>query len=129
MLLALTILLLTCAAISAAGVHTNRPNQDMFRGHRKGDQSWQWNWQAWLPDKWARIGACETGYGQRPGRWDWNSGIYQGAFGFYYGTWDAYKPVKWWPDEAYLASPWQQYQTALAVYRVHGYGAWGCGGA
>jgi hypothetical protein len=88
------------------------------------DQAW---WQ-WLPDKWQRIGACETGYGKRPGQWTWNSGTYQGAFGFYYGTWDGYKPAGA-PSEAYLASPRQQYQAALNVYNAHGYGAWGCGGA
>lgn len=85
-------------------------------------------WWLWLPDKWQRIGACETGYGKRPGNWKWNSGIYQGAFGFYYGTWDAYKPAGA-PSEAYLATPRQQYQAALNVKAAHGYGAWGCGGA
>lgn len=92
----------------------------------KGDQGWQWNWQEWLPDKWARIGACETGYGKRPGDWEWNSGTYQGAFGFAVSSWDQWKPVDSWPDEAYLASPWQQYQTALAIYRRYGLSGWGC---
>jgi hypothetical protein len=89
---------------------------------------YHWNWQSWLPDKWQRIGACETGYGKRPGAWNWNSGTYQGAFGFYYGTWDQYKP-RGAPSEAYLATPRQQYQAALNVHADHGYGAWGCGGA
>jgi hypothetical protein len=98
---------------------------------RKRAEAWiayHYDWRSWLPDKWARIGACETGYGRRPGRWDWNSGTYQGAFGFYYGTWDAYKPAGA-PSEAYLATPRQQYLAALNVYAAHGYGAWGCGGA
>lgn len=95
---------------------------------KKAEYAYQWNWQEWLPDKWARIGACETGYGVKPGRWDWNSGMFQGAFGFYYGTWDAYKPPGA-PSEAYLATPRQQYQAAENVRSVHGYGAWGCGGA
>lgn len=85
-------------------------------------------WWLWLPDKWQRIGACETGYGKRPGSWTWNSGTYQGAFGFFHGTWDQYKPEGA-PSEAYLATPRQQYQAALNVYAAHGYGAWGCGGA
>lgn len=89
---------------------------------------YQHAWWEWLPDKWQRIGACETGYGKRPGQWKWNSGTYQGAFGFYYGTWDAYKPAGA-PSEAYLATPRQQYQAALNVYSHHGYGAWGCGGS
>lgn len=98
---------------------------------RKAYTRWvdyHWNWQSWLPDKWARIGACETGYGRRPGQWTWNSGTYQGAFGFYTGTWDQYKP-RGAPSEAYQATPRQQYQCALNVYAAHGYGAWGCGGA
>jgi hypothetical protein len=99
---------------------------DQFKGHRRGDQAWQWNWKAWLPDKWARIGACETGYGQRPGRWDWNSGVYQGAFGFSVSSWDQFKPVSWWPDEAYLATPWQQYRTALEIHKRYGFSGWGC---
>jgi hypothetical protein len=92
----------------------------------RGCQDWQWKWQVWLPDKWARIGACETGYGRRPGNWTWNSGTYQGAFGFHYQSWDQFKPVSWWPHAAYLASPWQQYQTALAIYRRYGLSGWGC---
>jgi hypothetical protein len=91
----------------------------------KGDQSWQWKWWVWLPDKWQRIGACETGYGKRPGRWDWNSGTYQGAFGFYHGSWDAFRPPHY-PSEAYLASPWQQYQVALRIWRRYGFSGWGC---
>ena len=85
-------------------------------------------WQDWLPDKWARIGACETGYGKKPGRWTWNSGAYQGAFGFATSTWDQYKPSGA-PSEAYLATPRQQYQAAENVKNAVGYGAWGCGGA
>jgi hypothetical protein len=95
----------------------------------QGCQDWQWKWRVWLPDKWARIGACETGYGQRPGRWDWNSGTYQGAFGFHHDSWDHFKPVAWWPREAYLASPWQQYRTALAIHARYGLSGWGCRGA
>jgi hypothetical protein len=92
----------------------------------RGDQGWQWKWEVWLPDKWQRIGACETGYGRRPGRWTWNSGTYQGAFGFHHGSWDQFKPVAWWPREAYLASPWQQYRTALAIHARYGFSGWGC---
>lgn len=54
--------------------------------------------------------------------------MFQGAFGFYYGTWDQYKPAGA-PSEAYLATPRQQYQAAENVRSAHGYGAWGCGGA
>ena len=97
---------------------------------RKAYLRWHYHyaWWDWMPDKWQRVGACETGYGKRPGRFDWNSGTYQGFAGFYFGTWDAYKP-RGAPSEAYLATPRQQYQCALNVYAAHGYGAWGCGGA
>lgn len=100
--------------------------QSQFVGHRVGNQNWQWQWEVWLPDKWQRIGACETGYGKRPGRWDWNSGTYQGAFGFHYASWDQFKPVWWWPDNAYDATPWQQYRTALAIHARYGFSGWGC---
>ena len=87
-----------------------------------------------MPDKWQRIGACETGYGKRPGDFHWNSGPpsgnagYQGFVGFYYGTWDAYRPAGF-PSEAYEATPRQQMTVAERVRDAHGYGAWGCGGA
>ena len=79
-------------------------------------------WWKWLPDKWQRIGACETGYGRRPGNWKWNSGTYQGAFGFYHGSWDAFihyadPKAGPYPSEAYLATPRQQYEVALAIWR------------
>ena len=88
-------------------------------------------WATWLPDKWQRVGACETGYGQRPGRWDWNSGTYQGAFGFYHGSWDAFvnradPKAGPYPTEAYLATPRQQYEVALAIHRAYGFSGWGC---
>ena len=75
----------------------------------------------WMPRLYWAIAQCET----PPGRWDHNSGTYQGAFGFYYGTWDSYKPAGY-PDEAYQASSWQQYVVARNVARSVGFGAWGC---
>ena len=95
---------------------------------------YHWHWQAWLPDKWQRIGACETGYGRRPGNWKWNSGTYQGAFGFYHGSWDAFihyadPKAGPYPSEAYLATPRQQYEVALAIWRRYGFSGWGCRGA
>lgn len=104
--------------------------QGIARAYHEKYARWEYHyaWWKWLPDKWQRIGACETGYGKRPGQWTWNSGAYQGAFGFATSTWDAYKPAGA-PSEAYLATPRQQYQTALNVKADVGYGAWGCGGA
>jgi len=91
-------------------------------------------WRDWLPAKWQRVGACETGYGKRPGRWDWNSGTYQGAFGFYHGSWDAFAPRAdrksgLFLREAYRATPRQQYEVALAIWRAYGFSGWGCRGA
>lgn len=111
-----------------------RKNAHQARKRYEAWREYHWNWPAWLPDKWARIGACETGYGQRPGRWDWNSGTYQGAFGFYHGSWDAFAPradpkAGPYPSEAYLATPRQQYEVALAIYRMYGLSGWGCRGA
>ncbi len=85
--------------------------------------SYDWEWRRWLPAKWYRIGMCETHL-----TWAWNSGTYQGAFGFYWGTWDAYKPGGF-PAEAYQATPRQQMIVAERVRAAVGYGAWGCGGA
>lgn len=83
----------------------------------------QWNWQAWLPDKWRRIGVCETGL-----NWQHSNSSYQGAFGFAVRSWDSFK-LPGYPDEAWQASPWQQYQVALAIYNKYGFSGWGCRGA
>lgn len=82
--------------------------------------SYQWEWRRWLPRLWYAIGMCETQL-----NWQHNSGTYQGAFGFWYGTWDSYKPHGA-PSEAYLATPREQYQAALNVAARVGLGAWGC---
>lgn len=83
----------------------------------------QWNWQAWLPDKWRRIGICETGL-----NWQHYNSSYEGAFGFATTSWDAFKPAGY-PDHASQASPWQQYVVALAIWRRYGFSGWGCRGA
>ncbi len=83
----------------------------------------QWNWQAWLPAKWQRIAMCETQM-----NWQHYNSSYEGAFGFATSSWDNFKPVGY-PDHASQASPWQQYQVALAIYRRYGFSGWGCRGA
>ena len=100
-----------------------------LRANRLRYQAWayQYDWRSWMPAKWQRIGACETGYGKRPGDFHWNSGTYQGFVGFFYGTWDAFKPSGF-PAEAYQATPRQQMVVAERVRAAVGYGAWGCGG-
>lgn len=74
----------------------------------------------WLPKVWWAIGMCETGL-----NWRWNSGTYEGAFGFHYSSWDAFKP-RGAPSAAYLATPRQQYAAALNIYRRYGFTGWGC---
>lgn len=102
----------------------------------------QWNrwfryhyaWSEWLPDKWQRIGACETGYGHRPGNWRHSNSSYEGAFGFAKSSWDAFKyradpKAGPYPADAWQATPRQQYEVALAIYRMFGFSGWGCRGA
>lgn len=95
----------------AATVHKVKP---------KTGATWQWRWEKWLPPVWQRIARCETRL-----NWQHNSGTYQGAFGFYHGSWDAFRPDRY-PSEAYNATPWQQYQVALAIHRRYGFTGWGC---
>jgi len=96
--------------------------------------AYQYDWASWLPDKWQRIGACETGYGRRPGNWRHSNSAYEGAFGFARQSWDSFK---WradpkagpYPEDAWQATPRQQYEVALAIWRAYGFSGWGCRGA
>lgn len=81
-------------------------------------------WQLWLPRRWYLIGSCETGYGGPP-NWQHSNSSYQGAFGFAIRSWDDFK-LPGYPDEAWQATPWQQYQVALAIYNRYGFTGWGC---
>lgn len=110
--LALVIVLLACLVSTAQAAPAK--------------QSWQYKYKVWMPMKWQNLAHCEAGT-RHPAEPDWqhNSGTYQGAMGFYYGTWDQYR-YPGYPSEAYLATPWQQYKVALRVFAIHGYGAWGC---
>lgn len=94
---------------------------------------YQYAWREWLPRGWYGIGSCETGYGGDP-NWRHNSGAYQGAFGFAVSSWDGFvgsadPKAGPYPSEAYLATPRQQYEVALAIYRRYGLSGWGCRGA
>lgn len=95
---------------------------------------YHWNWPKWLPDKWQRVGACETGYGKRPGNWRHSNSMYEGAFGFAKSSWDAFKvradpKAGPYPADAWMATPRQQYEVALAIWRAYGFSGWGCRGA
>lgn len=73
----------------------------------------------WLPEMWYRLGVCETGL-----NWRHSTTDYGGAFGFYRGSWDDYKPGGY-PDEPEQATPREQYVVALRIAR-DGLGGWGC---
>jgi hypothetical protein len=96
--------------------------------HERGRQ---WNWQAWLPDKWRRVG--ETGL-----NWLHANSSYVSAFGIQAGSQngaydnDAAKVgmPPWTDAQGRHPSPWQQYQTALSHYNQFGeFSGWGCKGA
>ena len=98
---------------------------------------YHYEWWKWLPDKWQRVGACETGYGKRPGNWTWDSGTYVSAFGIFRPGYadDAHRigNLSW--DETKrelgrLPTPREQYAAAMSHYRAHGgFSGWGCRGA
>lgn len=74
----------------------------------------------WLtPMEWA-VGMCESQL-----NWQHNSGTYQGAFGFYYGSWDQFKPAGY-PADAYQATPWQQTVVMRRIRARYGWSGWGC---
>lgn len=107
--------------------NTNRAALERWRAYH-------YAWVSWLPAKWQRIGACETGYGRRPGNWRHTNSSYEGAFGFAKSSWDQFKrradrKAGPYPDDAWQATPRQQYEVALAIYRRYGLSGWGCRGA
>lgn len=106
---------------------THRPDPPtQFVGHRTGDQSWQYKYQVWMSPHAQRLAACESGSSVHNLNWTY-AGSYDGAFGFAYSTWDSYKPVSWWPRDAHLATPWQQYVVARRVAAHLGIASpWGC---
>lgn len=84
----------------------------------------QWNWQAWLPDKWRRIGTCETGLD-----WTFANRVYVSAFGISRQAYDedaaAMGAPPW--NDTRKPSPWNQYRAALGHAKLHGgLSGWGC---
>ncbi len=69
--------------------------------------------------EWA-IALCETG-----GNWKHHTRDYQGAYGFYKGSWDAFRPSGY-PSEAYNATPWQQTVVMRRIRARYGWTGWGC---
>lgn len=69
--------------------------------------------------EWA-VALCETG-----GDWRHHTRDYQGAYGFYKGSWDAFRP-RGFPSEAYNASAWQQTVVMRRIRARYGWTGWGC---
>ncbi len=95
----------------------NRWRACTWRLHEKKRQ---WNWQAFTTPMERAVAMCETQI-----NWQHNSGTYQGAYGFYRGSWDAFKPAGY-PDDAYQATPWQQTVVERRIRARYGWAGWGC---
>ena len=128
-LITLLALVISLAVVGAADAAEERYASKQFDGRRLGNQAWQYRWQVWLPAKARRVFHCETPTNGQYINWQHNSGTYQGGPGFYHGTWDQFKPVHWWPKDAHLATPWQQWVVAKRVHSRYGWSGWGCRGA
>ncbi len=135
-ILTITSLLALVATTATGAKRTPKPKYLIGRALNRvpaWKQSWQYRWRVWLPDKWQRIGACETGYGKRPGDFTWDSGKYVSAFGIYRPAWYQFGGSRW-PTGRELAAdgtlhlptPWEQYQVALRIWRRYGFSGWGC---
>lgn len=93
-----------------------------------------YHWWLWLPSNWAALGACETGYGKRPGNWAHDSGQYVSAFGIQRHNYmlDAHRigNLSWDETKARLGrlpTPREQYGAAVSHLNTYGDG-WGCPG-
>ena len=76
-------------------------------------------------DLWLKVGRCEQpGKGYGGIRWNHPGPRYQGGLGFYYRSWDAYKP-KGYPANAGDATWRQQMVVANRLWKRAGWG-WGC---
>lgn len=110
-----------------------KPTPFKWRKHGRGYRLWQierwqqrletcrqWNWKAFLSPVERAVLLCETDM-----NWQHNSGTYQGAPGFYHGSWDAFKPAGY-PAEAYQATPWEQTVVMRRIRDRFGWSGWGC---
>lgn len=86
-------------------------------------------WEEWLPANWQALGACETGYGRRPGNFHHANSGFVSAFGISRSIYDrdaAYYGGPPWDDRNH-PTPRQQYLAALGHYAMFGDG-WTCPG-
>jgi hypothetical protein len=77
----------------------------------------------WMDPTWWRIGICESG--MNPPNWHHDGGSFEGALGFYVGSWLQFKPAGY-PEHAYEATPYQQIVVAERIRARYGYTGWGC---
>lgn len=101
--------------------------------------AYHYDWAAWMPHDWQRRSRCELGYDLQPRSWTSNVtnhvGRFHGFVNFYYpSSWDSYKvradprSEAWRAEDAINATPRQQYEVALVIWREVGPSAWGgCG--
>lgn len=90
---------------------------------------YHYHWWKWLPANWQALGACETGYGQRPGNFEHANSSFVSAFGIsrsIYGRDADYHGVPHW-DDANPPTPREQYLAALGHLALWGDG-WTCPG-
>lgn len=93
---------------------------------------WHYAWWEWMPVGWQRLGACETGYGRRPGNFRHANGRFVSFAGISRRAYDgdaAYMGVPPWND-ANPPTPHQQLLAAIGHTRLYGgLSGWGCRGA
>lgn len=80
----------------------------------------QWNWREFTTPMERAVAMCETGI-----NWSHRTSDYEGAYGFYRGSWDAFKPAGY-PDAASDATPWQQTVVMRRIRDRYGWSGWGC---
>jgi hypothetical protein len=97
---------------------------------------YHYEWRRWMPVKLQRVGACETGYGRRPGDFHWDSGTYVSFAGIIRGGYAEFAHAlglrSWDETRRELhrdPTPREQVLVTLALEAEYGWGAWGCGGA
>lgn len=77
-------------------------------------------------DLWVRIGRCEQpGSGYMGVNWSFPGPTFQGGLGFWYGTWDSFKP-RGYPADAGQATWRQQMAVANRLLALYGTSPWGC---
>ena len=100
-------------------------------GQRRATERWlhDYAWWLWMPSNWQDLGACETGYGRRPGNFNHANSRYVSAFGISRVEYDsdaAYFDAAPWNDD-HPPTPRDQLNAARGHLARFGDG-WGCPG-